>query len=277
MEADLVITNGKVISVDKDFSIKQAVAVKEGKIVSVGTNDEVKPFIGSNTKVLDLQGKPILPGINESHMHPPFFGATRPPLAIDLTFPAVKAIPDMVEALRKKVSETAPGEWIRGFGWDQSSLAECQKDPSILPRKWDLDAVHKGLFDWAEEFVSEGQVVWDVGANLGLFTFAAAYRAGPSGFVVAVEPDTFLVDLLRRTATAQKGLGAQTVVLPVAASGSIGIQTLCIPVRCRASNYLETAGGRSQTGGVRETVSVMTVTSGSGPISTPRKNVSAPA
>ncbi|MGD2097529.1 MAG: amidohydrolase [Desulfobacterales bacterium] len=141
MEADLVITNGKVITVDKDFSIKQAVAVKDGKIVSVGSNDEVKPFIGSNTQLLDLQGKPILPGINESHMHPPFFGATRPPLAIDLTFPAVRAIPDMVEALRKKVSETPAGEWIRGFGWDQSSLEECQKDPSKLPRKWDLDAV----------------------------------------------------------------------------------------------------------------------------------------
>ena len=141
MEADLVITNGKVITVDKDFSIKQAVAVKEGKIVSVGTNDEVKSFIGSNTQVLDLKGKPILPGINESHMHPAFFGATRPPLAIDLTYPAVKSIPDMVEALRKTASETPPGEWIRGFGWDQASLEECRNDPSKLPRKCDLDAV----------------------------------------------------------------------------------------------------------------------------------------
>jgi hypothetical protein len=141
MEADLVITNGKVITVDENFSIKQAVAVKDGKIISVGTNDGVKSFIGSNTQVLDLQGKPILPGINESHMHPAFFGATRPPLAIDLTFPAVQSIPDMVEALRKTASETAPGEWIRGFGWDQASLEECKSDPSKLPRKWDLDAV----------------------------------------------------------------------------------------------------------------------------------------
>jgi len=141
MEADLVITKSKVITVDKEFSIKQAVAVKEGKIIFVGTNDEVKSFIGPNTHVLDLRGKPILPGINESHMHPAFFGATRPPLAIDLTFPAVKSIPDMVEALRKTASETPPGEWIRGFGWDQASLEECKNDPSKLPRKWDLDVV----------------------------------------------------------------------------------------------------------------------------------------
>jgi len=141
MKADLVISNGKVITVDRDFSIKQAVAVKDGKIAAVGSDDEIKPFIADNTKVLDLKGKPLLPGINESHMHAPFFGASRPPLSLDLAFPAVQSIPDMVEALRKKVAEAKPGEWIRGFGWDQSTLAECRNDPSKLPRKWDLDAV----------------------------------------------------------------------------------------------------------------------------------------
>ena len=141
MEADLVITNGKVITVDKDFSIKQALAVQDGKILAVGANDEMKAFIGPGTKVLDLKGKPILPGINESHMHGPFFGATRPPLAIDLTYPAVQSIPQLVEALRQRVAQTPPGEWIRGFGWDQGSLEECKTDPSMFPRKGDLDAV----------------------------------------------------------------------------------------------------------------------------------------
>ena len=141
MEADLVIINGKVITVDQDFSIKQAVAVKDGKIVAVGTSDDVKAYIASDTKVLDLKGKPLLPGINESHMHAPFFGASRPPLSLDLTYPAVQSIPDMVAALKQKVAEVEPGEWIRGFGWDQSTLEECRNDPSKLPRKWDLDAV----------------------------------------------------------------------------------------------------------------------------------------
>lgn len=141
MNADLVLTNGKVITVDHDFSIAQAVAVKDGKIVAVGSSDEIQPFIASHTKVLDLKGKPLLPGINESHMHAPFFGASRPPLSLDLTYPAVQSIPDMVAALKKKVAEVKPGEWIRGFGWDQSTLEECRSDPSKLPRKWDLDAV----------------------------------------------------------------------------------------------------------------------------------------
>jgi predicted amidohydrolase YtcJ len=141
MQADLVITNAKVITVDRDFSIKEAVAVKDGKIVAVGTSADVETYIASDTKVLDLKGKPLLPGINESHMHAPFFGASRPPLSLDLTYPTVQSIPDMVAALQQKVAEVEPGEWIRGFGWDQSTLEECRSDPSKLPRKWDLDAV----------------------------------------------------------------------------------------------------------------------------------------
>ena len=141
MIADMVIKNAKVITVDKDFSIKEAIAIKDGKIVAVGTNDEIQNLITSRVTVLDLKGKTILPGINESHMHVPFFGATRPPLAIDLTYPAVQSISQMVEVLRQRVAETPLGEWIRGFGWDQGSLEECRNDPSKLPRKWDLDAV----------------------------------------------------------------------------------------------------------------------------------------
>ena len=136
-----MLTSAKIITVDRDFSIKEAVAVKDGKILAVGTSDDIKSYIASDTKVLDLKGKPLLPGINESHMHAPFFGASRPPLSLDLTYPTVQSIPDMVAALKQKVAEVEPGEWIRGFGWDQSTLEECRSDPSKLPRKWDLDTV----------------------------------------------------------------------------------------------------------------------------------------
>jgi predicted amidohydrolase YtcJ len=141
MQADLVFLNGKVITVDPQFRIMEAIAIKDGRIAAVGTTREMHSFVGSGTRVLDLRGKPVLPGINEAHMHVPFFGASRPPLSLDLTYPAVQSIPDMVEALRSKAARTPPGEWIRGFGWDQSSLLECRNDPSRLPRKFDLDPV----------------------------------------------------------------------------------------------------------------------------------------
>jgi len=140
-QADSVMMNGKVITVDKEFSIRQAVAVKDGRIIRVGTNNEVKALIGSNTKVLDIKGKSMLPGINDSHGHPTYMGGIRPPLALDLGFPTIKTIGDMVEILRKKVETVQPGEWIRGFGWDQGYLEECKNDPAMLPRRKDIDPV----------------------------------------------------------------------------------------------------------------------------------------
>jgi predicted amidohydrolase YtcJ len=139
--ADLIIRNGKVITVNSGFEIDQAVAVKDGRIVAVGGDREISALAGSGTQVIDLEGRTMLPGINDSHMHAPFFGATRPPLALDLSFPNVKSIKDIVEAVQAKAAELEPGEWIRGFGWDQGSLEECQGDPSMFLRRSDIDPV----------------------------------------------------------------------------------------------------------------------------------------
>ena len=139
--ADLVILNGKVITVDKHFSIKQAVAVKEGSILAVGQDQEMRPLIGGNTKVLNLRGKPILPGINDSHMHGVFLGSTMPPLALDLRYPTVKSIRDISDQLRKRVEVSKPGEWIHGFGWDPGYLEECKGDLMRLPTRREIDPV----------------------------------------------------------------------------------------------------------------------------------------
>lgn len=141
MLADLVITNGKVITVDDNFSIAQAVAVKEGKIVAVGTNEDVAPLVGKDTQVLDIKGKSMLPGINESHIHAALFGSARPPLALDVGYPTVKSISDIVEMVGKKAEAAQPGEWIRGLGWDEGYLEECLKNSARHPTRWDLDPV----------------------------------------------------------------------------------------------------------------------------------------
>ena len=138
---DLILINGKVVTVNRHFGITEAVAVKNGRIAAVGGNELVKSLAGSGTKVIDLAGSTMLPGINDAHMHAPFFGATRPPLALDLTYPAVQTIGDIVEAVRRKAAEVKPGEWIRGFGWNQGSLKECLEDPSVFPRRSDVDPV----------------------------------------------------------------------------------------------------------------------------------------
>lgn len=89
--AGLVIINGKVITVDSNFSIAQAVAVKDAKIVAVGTNEEVRTLVGKGTKVLDLKGKTMLPGINDAHIHLSVMGTRRPPLALEVGYPTVRS------------------------------------------------------------------------------------------------------------------------------------------------------------------------------------------
>lgn len=115
------------------------------------------------------------------------------------------------------------------------------------------------LFDVAGRFVSKGDVVWDVGANCGVFAFASAHAAGPAGQVLALEPDTFLVSLLRRSAAALPASCAPTDVLPCAISDGVGVARFNIARRGRSTNYLASGSGRTDAGGVRESVSVMTV------------------
>src|SRR5512137_37512 len=67
---DMVLYNGKVITVDKDFRIVQAVAIRDGEFVAVGNDKEVRACAGEKTKMIDLKGKVVTPGIVDSHAHP---------------------------------------------------------------------------------------------------------------------------------------------------------------------------------------------------------------
>jgi len=141
LSADLIIINGKIVTVDKEFSIAQAVAIKDGKIIAVGKNEDIKELAGKNTKVLDFKGKTVLPGINDTHIHAVAYWGTRPPLAVEIGYPVVKSISDIVKAVADKVKTVKPGEWIQGWGWDEGYLQECLKDPARHLTKWDLDPV----------------------------------------------------------------------------------------------------------------------------------------
>jgi FkbM family methyltransferase len=115
------------------------------------------------------------------------------------------------------------------------------------------------LFKMANELVKAGDVVWDVGANVGLFTFAAANRAGKNGSVVAVEPDLWLATLLRRSCDLQKGSEAPVTVVPAAVSDSFGLETFHIAARSRSFNHLE-GGGSTEAGETRRSETTITIT-----------------
>ena len=104
----------------------------------------------------------------------------------------------------------------------------------------------------ADRLVKTGDVIWDIGANIGLFSLAAAVRAGDRGEVIAFEPDTWLVQLLRRTSAAQPATNAIIKVIPVAVASEISLRPFSIATRSRASNALAEYGS-SQMGEVRRT------------------------
>jgi FkbM family methyltransferase len=122
----------------------------------------------------------------------------------------------------------------------------------------DLSGVDPALLRLAADVVRPGHTVWDVGANVGLFSFAAAAVAGPAGSVLAVEPDTTLAGLLRRSAAAGHG-HAPVQVLPAAVSDEVSVARFHIALRNRATSHLD-GYGTAMAGGVRFTNLVPTVT-----------------
>ncbi len=114
--ADMVIMNGTVATVDENFSIREAVAVRDGKIVYVGKNRIAKRFIGDSTVVLDVEGKLVLPGLIDAHGHLHSLGEQLANLDINGT----KSWEEIIERVEERVKTIKPGEWIVGGRWNQN-------------------------------------------------------------------------------------------------------------------------------------------------------------
>jgi len=102
--ADLLLFNGKIITVDKNFSIAQAIAARDGKIIAVGANQEVEKHAGPNTRRIDLRGHTVTPGFIDGHPH--MFGME------DIPLNDVKSVKDILRVVSQEAAKRKPGEWI---------------------------------------------------------------------------------------------------------------------------------------------------------------------
>ncbi|MFB6804245.1 amidohydrolase [Peribacillus butanolivorans] len=134
MQADIVFINGEVITVDQKNKVVEAVAVKGNRISAVGSNREVKDFIGEETKVIDLQGKTLLPGFIDAHIHLILYGVNQ--LAVSCKDEHIKSIEDLLNDLKEKASTIPKGEWIRAWGFNETVVKE-KRYPTIA----ELDAI----------------------------------------------------------------------------------------------------------------------------------------
>ncbi len=128
---DLILHHGQVITVDRAFTLKTAVAVKGDRIVAVGGEELLGAY--SAPKVIDLAGRTLMPGFIDTHVHP------KPVSPNDIAVEAAKSISEVQAMLRAKAKELGPGKWITGYGWQESNFAEKRN----LSRA-DLDAAAPG-------------------------------------------------------------------------------------------------------------------------------------
>ncbi len=124
--ADLILSNGKVVSVDEEFSIHSTIVVSDGKVVELGDASLLDKY--EAVTVRDLDGKTLIPGFIDSHTHI----SGDPQRYIDLS--EITSIAEMQDLIRAKAEELGAGEWITGYGWSEDELAEGRK-----PLRGDLD------------------------------------------------------------------------------------------------------------------------------------------
>src|SRR5277367_6692917 len=109
--ADLVLFNGKIVTVDDAFSIHQAIVIKDGRIAAVGGNELRNQFSAART--IDLHGRMVMPGFNDTHIH--LGGHSQRYIDLNDT----KSLAELKEQVHDKAKELGPGEWITGAGWDE--------------------------------------------------------------------------------------------------------------------------------------------------------------
>ncbi|XRQ10531.1 amidohydrolase [Actinomadura welshii] len=177
---------------DRGFRIVSALAIGEGRILHAGPDASVRRLIGRRTQVVNLRGRTVLPGINDSHLHGLRTGLALPPYTVDVGEPAVRSIAEAVAAVGSAVQQASPGTWIRGKGWDQNAFTEGRP-----PTRHDLDPVSPDhpvvLLDWSNH------VLWVNGKALELAGITRD-TPDPSGGAIVRDAAGEPTGLLRETA-----------------------------------------------------------------------------
>ena len=131
-QADMVLLNGNVITMNPKEPSVEAIAITGDKIVKVGSNKDVKKLIGPQTKVIDLKGKTVTPGFIDAHLHFISLGNTKKILNLVGT----TSKEEIIQIIANKISKEGEGKWIFGRGWDQNDWPIKE-----FPTRWDLDPI----------------------------------------------------------------------------------------------------------------------------------------
>src|SRR5262245_45035397 len=122
---DTILVNGKVLTVDDRFSIREALAIHDGKILAVGTTADIRKTAGPRTRVIDLQGRTVIPGLIDSHRHAIRAGLT---FSTEVNWVGVGSLTEALDRIRQATASMKPGTWvIVGGGWNTNQFKERRR------------------------------------------------------------------------------------------------------------------------------------------------------
>jgi len=130
--ADLILLNGNIYTANEKQPHAEAIAVKADRIVYAGSNAEVKNYRGAQTRVIDLHGATVVPGMTDAHHHLEGVGFRE----MTLNLEGITNLQNFLAKVKTKVDQAKPGEWVTGRGWIETFWT-----PPVFPTRWDLDKV----------------------------------------------------------------------------------------------------------------------------------------
>lgn len=131
---ELAIVNGRCYTMDENNSVVEAIAMKDGRITAVGTSEEIRRGASGEAEILDLEGRTVVPGFYDSHMHLLSYGHSKSMAYLD----DCKSMDELIETVKLHIADKQipAGEWVEGRGWNETDYPEGR-----IPNRHDLDKI----------------------------------------------------------------------------------------------------------------------------------------
>ncbi|MDQ2937149.1 MAG: amidohydrolase [Acidobacteriota bacterium] len=173
--ADVVFENGNIYTVNERQPKAEAVAIKGDRIVFVGSNREAQKYVGKRTRVIDLNGKTMVPGMTDAHHHLSGVGFRE----MTLNLEGVTSLEEFLKKVKVRVDQASPGAWVTGRGWIETFWT-----PPVFPTRWDLDKISPNNPVFLDRADGHGAV-----ANSAALKLAGVEKTTPSPFGGEISKD----------------------------------------------------------------------------------------